>query len=304
MTNIMFDTLTLRRAKGNQLFYFVLSLSLAVALFQAVRGSSGIEAASISFVLLVCSLTAAWALLGLIRPGPEVKLDERGIYDRRLRVGVIRWPDIARGELRTGDSGLNLDLELYDPSIYTARLNPLKLMAAKADLRELGSWPHIDLSTLSGATAEEVEAILRSRLPGRYHSAWTADPIGGAAPGGAGPYRHPREAVRHFYMGRNGVLRAKLMLCVFGISVALAMATGGHVFVGFCIASVSLITTEASVTAIYRGWLFWGYGGRVVYFKDSPSDYVLGMIFPLLISVSSTLFLVISIIIEIERLTV
>jgi hypothetical protein len=57
---------------------------------------------------------------------PRLVLDDEGILDRTLKVGVIRWEDILGAEVFPSSSGhAFLALRLRDATRYTARLGPV-----------------------------------------------------------------------------------------------------------------------------------------------------------------------------------
>jgi hypothetical protein len=53
--------------------------------------------------------------------GPVIVLNEQGVSDKRLRVGVIRWEDIRRIQSHDLSGALYISLELHDPKTYEAR---------------------------------------------------------------------------------------------------------------------------------------------------------------------------------------
>ena len=65
-----------------------------------------------------CALIGVWQL---VDRRPRIVVDDRGILDRTLRVGVIEWADIEHLHL----SGDFVCLELRDPAKYTCRLSPV-----------------------------------------------------------------------------------------------------------------------------------------------------------------------------------
>ena len=52
---------------------------------------------------------------------PVIVLDEQGVFDRRLKVGVIDWDDIRRIKSYSLSGALYISLELHNASKYTAR---------------------------------------------------------------------------------------------------------------------------------------------------------------------------------------
>ena len=52
---------------------------------------------------------------------PCIVLDDEGVFDRRLKVGVISWDDIRKIKLYDRDEGHYISLELHDALKYEAR---------------------------------------------------------------------------------------------------------------------------------------------------------------------------------------
>ncbi|HXC70124.1 MAG TPA: STM3941 family protein [Pyrinomonadaceae bacterium] len=68
---------------------------------------------------------------------PVITLNEEGIFDRRLRVGVIRWDDIRRAVPFSLQGVDYLSLELHDMKTYEAR-RPLWLRLLSKGQRLVG----------------------------------------------------------------------------------------------------------------------------------------------------------------------
>ena len=73
---------------------------------------------------------------------PRIVVDDRGILDRTLRVGVIEWRDIVHLQL-WGDF---VCLELRDPAKYTSRLSPL--FRRLAALNRAIDFPELSLNLI------------------------------------------------------------------------------------------------------------------------------------------------------------
>jgi len=76
---------------------------------------------------------------------PRIVVDDRGVLDRTLRVGVIEWPDIE-GLYLQGDF---VCLELRDPAKYTSRLSPL--FRRLAGLNRSLDFPELSLNLIGTA---------------------------------------------------------------------------------------------------------------------------------------------------------
>lgn len=53
--------------------------------------------------------------------GPVIVLNDEGVLDKRLRVGVIRWEDIRRIRSHDVEGATYISLELHDTKPYEAR---------------------------------------------------------------------------------------------------------------------------------------------------------------------------------------
>jgi len=68
---------------------------------------------------------------------PVITLDEEGIFDRRLKVGVIRWEDIRRAVPYSVQGVEYISLDLHDMKTYEAR-RPLWLRLLSKGQRLVG----------------------------------------------------------------------------------------------------------------------------------------------------------------------
>lgn len=71
---------------------------------------------------------------------PVIILDDEGILDKRLKVGVIRWSDIRRIECHNLHGADYISLQLHDARTYEAR-RPLWLKALSQPQRIFGMSP-------------------------------------------------------------------------------------------------------------------------------------------------------------------
>ncbi|HEX3250074.1 MAG TPA: STM3941 family protein [Pyrinomonadaceae bacterium] len=61
------------------------------------------------------------AIRGEDKVGPVIILNDEGVFDERLKVGVIRWEDIRRIKSHSLSGGDFISLELHDMKTYEAR---------------------------------------------------------------------------------------------------------------------------------------------------------------------------------------
>lgn len=101
----------------------------------------------------------------LFRTGPQVIINDEGIEDRRMKIGVIRWEDILSMRVDNVGSTKFLCVEIADPEKYVSRL-PRRGRWLSGVARRMG-FPAltIDFSGLSPGI-QEVWAYLQARAHG------------------------------------------------------------------------------------------------------------------------------------------
>lgn len=87
----------------------------ALYLYQGYLPLFGWIFGGIAVVLLVYT-----ALRG-VSPEPCIILDDQGVFDKRLKVGVISWDDIRHIMLYNVAGSKYVSLELHNPETYEAR---------------------------------------------------------------------------------------------------------------------------------------------------------------------------------------
>ncbi len=85
---------------------------------------------------------------------PRLVLNDEGVFDRTLGVGVIPWSEITGATLRSVNRNYFVCLELRNPEQWTARLPPLKRALVSAN-KALG-FASLNLN-LSGIAADPME---------------------------------------------------------------------------------------------------------------------------------------------------
>ncbi|HEV7732470.1 MAG TPA: STM3941 family protein [Candidatus Binatia bacterium] len=105
-------------------------LLLAVSLGFVAIGVTLVVAAGHPVVgwlnLIVFGVAAATFLWQIVDRRPRIVIDERGVFDRTLGVGVIPWSDIVGAEIRAITGTTFVALELRDPTRFTRRLPALQ----------------------------------------------------------------------------------------------------------------------------------------------------------------------------------
>ena len=126
------------------------------------------------------------AVVGLVegtRRGPRLTLDETGVHDRSLGVGVIEWADIVSAEPYGVAKKPFIGLELRDPAKYIARASTFKRLLAR--LNSGSGMPAFSVN-LVGLDADpmEVANLIMSRC------------VSGAPPGWPPQAARPRGPAR------------------------------------------------------------------------------------------------------------
>lgn len=95
----------------------------------------------------------------LFRAGPQVVVDERGLEDRRSKLGLVDWSDVVSVTVGAVRKQKFLCIEVTDPKKYLDRLSSAGRVAAQAN-RSLGfSEITIGFSGLSHSTEEVMRFI-------------------------------------------------------------------------------------------------------------------------------------------------
>ena len=83
-------------------------------------------------------------------------IDDSGVWDRTLEVGVIEWPDIRGAFIKTMSGHAFVCLELQDPVKYTSRLSPI----VRRTVSLIQSLGFTDLSLNVAGTGLNAERVL------------------------------------------------------------------------------------------------------------------------------------------------
>ena len=98
---------------------------------------------------------------------PRITIDEKGILDRTLRMGVIEWNDIDGAYLKRMPGATFICLQLRDAKKYTSRLSP-RVQRVVALNEKLGATP-VSLN-LTGVEAkpQEVLDLIETQVRARW----------------------------------------------------------------------------------------------------------------------------------------
>ncbi len=92
-----------------------------------------------------------------------VVINEDGILDRRLRLGIIAWKDISSARLFTSYGSSLILLKVHNPDQYVPRLPIISRLMSKWYKSEEESDLFVDLTELDGRS-EEVLKTVKSHL--------------------------------------------------------------------------------------------------------------------------------------------
>ena len=98
------------------------AILFAAVCVYALRTSAGTAAWWLGVIGLIFFGTGA--IVGLVqglRPGPRLTIDDDGIHDRSLGVGVIAWSDITRAEPYGIAGNPFIGIDVRDREKYLAR---------------------------------------------------------------------------------------------------------------------------------------------------------------------------------------
>ncbi len=105
-----------------------------------------------------CSLVCVWQIFD---SRPRLTVDDEGVLDRTLGVGIVRWEDIEGAYKRSIASNDFICLRLRNTADYLARLSKVKQAMTSAN-EALGFTPlSINLSGIHGMTDQVLELILK-----------------------------------------------------------------------------------------------------------------------------------------------
>ncbi len=123
-------------------------------LFLRITGWIGVAFFGLGFVVIPAMF---------YRKGPQVIIDDEGIEDLRLKIGVIRWEDVCSLSIGSvNSSGKFLCIEVTNPEEYLSRIPQWKRLLAKANSAIGFSELTISLSGLNPGL-DEVWAYLEGR---------------------------------------------------------------------------------------------------------------------------------------------
>lgn len=162
-------------AKHALLFYeqprtVITSLAICAVLIVALYFYLG----RMTFLLWLLTAGLVIAFLQQLRKmtdrGPCIIINENGINDKRLRMGVIRWSDIEKVRMHGVSGAYFISIELLDSKQYQSR-QPFYLRLANEVWRFYNVAPvHIKVAHLDVAPDELFEIILSEVEANRLRS--------------------------------------------------------------------------------------------------------------------------------------
>jgi hypothetical protein len=112
------------------------------------------------------------AIVQILDRRPRLVIDDRGVLDRMLNVGVIEWHDIEGAAVKRLHGNAFICLELRDPLKYTRRLSSIGRRLAEVN-RGLGYTPIVLNLAGTDLDPERVCELLVKEATAR-RGRWTA----------------------------------------------------------------------------------------------------------------------------------
>ena len=94
---------------------------------------------------------------------PRLVIDEQGILDRTLGVGVIPWSEITCAYVKSIQSNDFICLEVRNPERWLARLSPVKRAMVSANEALGFTVLNVNLSGVAADTSQILELILKMK---------------------------------------------------------------------------------------------------------------------------------------------
>jgi hypothetical protein len=76
---------------------------------------------------------AVMFVIQLLDGRPRIIIDDHGVFDRSLEVGVIPWEEILGADVREIANNRFISLDLRDPNVFLARLSPVRRRLVEAN---------------------------------------------------------------------------------------------------------------------------------------------------------------------------
>jgi hypothetical protein len=106
----------------------------------------------------LCAVTFLWQVVDV---RPRLVIDERGVFDRTLGVGVIPWSEIVAADAQSILGQPFVRLGLRDPSLFTRRLGRVQQAMTRGN-RALG-FEALNLN-LGGLAVDPAVVVARVRV--------------------------------------------------------------------------------------------------------------------------------------------
>ena len=100
---------------------------------------------------------------------PRITIDEKGILDRTLRMGVVEWNDIDGAYLKRMPGATFICLQLRDAKKYTSRLSP-RVQRVVALNEKLGATPVSLNLTGVDAKPQDILDLIETQVRARWQA--------------------------------------------------------------------------------------------------------------------------------------
>jgi len=129
------DQITISNSRSKYVLLLLVSIGFVVAgIFLVSFGTASEERGAGWTSLLFFGACGALFIRQLLDSRPRLIIDEHGINDRTLGVGLIPWPEITDAYVKTIRGGDFICLKVRNPEMWLGNLSPVKRAMIKANL--------------------------------------------------------------------------------------------------------------------------------------------------------------------------
>ncbi|WP_152670134.1 STM3941 family protein [Lysobacter capsici] len=148
-------------SRGLYLLMLIGALAFVVAGVFIVRQEPGANALVGWSSILFFGGCALVFVRQLLDSRPRIVLDQRGVFDRTLGIGVIPWRDIVGAELKSMQRNHFICLELRNPEHWIGKLSPTQRKLVALNQRMGYSALNVNLSGVAADPHQVLEFIVK-----------------------------------------------------------------------------------------------------------------------------------------------
>jgi len=154
------DKITISNSRSKYVLLLLVSVGFVGAgIFLASLGKATEEKAAGWTSILFFGACGAVFIRQLFDFRPRLIIDEHGINDRTLGVGLIPWPEITDAYVKSIRGGDFICLKVRNPEMWLGNLSPVKRAMIKANLALGFTELNINLSGTNANTWQMLELI-------------------------------------------------------------------------------------------------------------------------------------------------